>query len=297
MIPDQEEFELWMARMESALFQFLDQIPAQTRPQWNFTASSLGLVETWILRTFADARQLTLAPERWDGVARYIGETFRRNQGGTWRVNLTHPASEGYRVPFVDVPSALLPPKPFELPRSLLNLGRRNMLTALHADIADRQKPPTGVRDPQFLQAWLAKSDRELRVFETRFLDLDLTAPAGSGSGDLDYSLSSLEHVEAWAHQMFGFYTQFNDDADEWHQLMARYIGEVFRRNLGGEWTQVPGAFKGTKVYLPVLHNFPGCKGFLNPAYLLDQVIQHREPKACSRAFLQIQRATARLDG
>jgi hypothetical protein len=97
----EEEFQYWLFDMDDVLERFLNALPAETRDHLDYSPRSLDALETWILERYATPRQLS-EPSEYDivdGLARYIGETFRQALGGVWTVDLGNPQDAYYGLP------------------------------------------------------------------------------------------------------------------------------------------------------------------------------------------------------
>lgn len=96
-----DNFENWLIFMEEGLRQFYAHLPIELAEQLDFTPESLPVLEAWLLAKYPSA-QAALDPGHaniMDGIARYIGETFRQNLGGQWDIELGNP-----NQPFAGVP-------------------------------------------------------------------------------------------------------------------------------------------------------------------------------------------------
>ena len=94
-------FNAWLAVMPRAIQRFIGSLPDTVRPHMDFSPASLDVLERWLLETFHTVAELR-APERkelWDGLGRYIGETFIRNVGGRWEIRLDDPTYVYHAVP------------------------------------------------------------------------------------------------------------------------------------------------------------------------------------------------------
>jgi hypothetical protein len=114
-IKKHEDFQYWLANMDDALERFADGLPAEVRNQLSFSPDSLDVVESWILERYASTQEM-LAPSESraaDGLARYIGETFRRALGGRWEIRLDDPKYAFHGIPqltgFWDKPTPVCP--------------------------------------------------------------------------------------------------------------------------------------------------------------------------------------------
>jgi hypothetical protein len=77
--------------------------------------------------------------------------------------------------------------------------------------------------------AWLQEMPRALETF--------LRAVPDAIATQLDYSAASLEVLEKWLLASFASLATFQaPDARSLYDGGSRYVGEVFRRHLGGSW-------------------------------------------------------------
>jgi hypothetical protein len=88
-----EDFESWLVDMDDALERFLDALPGEVSARLDYSPASLDVLEKWILDRYESTNQMLPASEATtvDGLARYIGETFRKAIGGRWGIRLDDP--------------------------------------------------------------------------------------------------------------------------------------------------------------------------------------------------------------
>ena len=110
-----EDFEYWLFEMDDAVERFLEGIDEPTRSQLDFSAGSLDALEAWVLERYASPDEL-MKPEVkqvLDGVARYIGETYRKQLGGRWHIRLDDPKYAFFGLPeltgFTERPTPICP--------------------------------------------------------------------------------------------------------------------------------------------------------------------------------------------
>ena len=74
---------------------------------------------------------------------------------------------------------------------------------------------------------------------------------ARSENFELNYSLGSLNQLEAYIDSR-------GDSRDDWNFInrAARYLGEVFRKNVGGIWTLSLDDPKNINYRLPIIANY-----------------------------------------
>jgi hypothetical protein len=90
--PEQEqiEFNEWLGDMDVELRRFLDSLDPDVREALDFSPESLDVIESWILSRYPHFSDMLADGEEWnlDGLARYIGETIRKNVEGHWELEL-----------------------------------------------------------------------------------------------------------------------------------------------------------------------------------------------------------------
>jgi hypothetical protein len=98
-----DDFEYWLMDMDDALERFFGILPLQTREKLDFSPSSLGALEAWILNKYPSIRAMLESDQSLlvDGAARYIGETFRKSLGGYWDIQLDDPKFAYFGVPIL----------------------------------------------------------------------------------------------------------------------------------------------------------------------------------------------------
>jgi hypothetical protein len=110
-----DEFESWLVDMDDALERFVDGLPREVSQRLDYTPSSLDALEGWILDRYESTDQMLAASQAAtvDGLARYVGETFRKAIGGRWGIRLDDPKYVFYGLPeimgYSDKPTSLCP--------------------------------------------------------------------------------------------------------------------------------------------------------------------------------------------
>ena len=110
-----EDFESWLVDMDDALERFCDSLPGEVSERLDYSPASLDVLEEWTLDRYESTDQMLSASEATtvDGLARYIGETFRRAIGGRWGIRLDDPKYVFYGLPeitgYSDKPTSLCP--------------------------------------------------------------------------------------------------------------------------------------------------------------------------------------------
>lgn len=98
-----EEFEVWLIHMDDQLEVFLNSFDEPIKSQLDFSPGSLDVIEGWLLDNFKTYQELQEVKYKKlvDLLARYIGETFRKNIKGKWDMNLTDPNYVFYGMPII----------------------------------------------------------------------------------------------------------------------------------------------------------------------------------------------------
>jgi hypothetical protein len=89
---DDDLFQHWLAHMDDALAEFLARLPPELTSALDYTPASLPRLEAFLLDRYPSIQAIKADPAPYlDGAARYVGEVFRRNIGGTWRMRMDDP--------------------------------------------------------------------------------------------------------------------------------------------------------------------------------------------------------------
>ena len=96
-----DDFEYWLFEMDDALESFFREVPADIRCSLDYSPVSLNVLETWLMTRYENTKAILRSSEKrqLDLVARYVGETFRKNIGGVWTIDLDNPKNAFYRIP------------------------------------------------------------------------------------------------------------------------------------------------------------------------------------------------------
>lgn len=110
-----DSFEMWLADMDDALDRFIQSVDPGTARLLDYSPSSLAPLEKWILERYSTPDAMLAPPESRtiDGIARYVGETIRKEIGGRWEMRMDDPKYAYYGLPqltgFWDKPTPLCP--------------------------------------------------------------------------------------------------------------------------------------------------------------------------------------------
>ncbi len=103
MITDRDQFEYWLASLDEMLQEFFSTIHEEYRKQLDLSPASLDTLEGIILQRYADAKAMLDPNESSfvNGLACYIGETFRKAIGGRWTIRLDDAKFAFYGLPII----------------------------------------------------------------------------------------------------------------------------------------------------------------------------------------------------
>jgi hypothetical protein len=103
-------FQYWLMEMGDKLDEFIEKMPKEL--ELNYSPESLLRLESWILENYSTVGDILKDSEKTmlDSLARYVGEVYRRNLKGKWKLYLDDPDNVFYELPVIMVPSETVPP-------------------------------------------------------------------------------------------------------------------------------------------------------------------------------------------
>jgi hypothetical protein len=135
-----EQFEDWLVVMEDRLTEFVGSRLANIQGDLDFSPTSLDTLEGWLLENYSDPEDLLADKEEWDGVARYVWETFRRQLGGYWDMRLDDPKYVYHGLPqLVGLRGASSPICPHTLATAAVDRRKGNYLRSILENIMGRE--------------------------------------------------------------------------------------------------------------------------------------------------------------
>jgi hypothetical protein len=133
-----ERFEDWLFVMDDELEAFVRSFPDEMSQQLNYSPESLGVLESWMLKTYSSPKHLSEDKMTWDKIGRYIGETYRKTLGGRWDVQLNSPEMAYYGLPVIIAPN-LSPDCPLSFSTAALDRKRQNYLQSVLTNLKQIQ--------------------------------------------------------------------------------------------------------------------------------------------------------------
>lgn len=101
MTKEDDQFQMWLMDMTDAITRFRQSVPDNIGARLDFSPNSLAAIEEFALATYptvADAKKKTEA-KLVDGMARYVGQVFRKHLGGKWTINFADKKNAFYGLP------------------------------------------------------------------------------------------------------------------------------------------------------------------------------------------------------
>ena len=103
MTPDEKyaDFQDWLKFMPDAIEEWKAELPEDLAKDLDFSLASLDRLEAWLIGEFPDV-DMAFGGDHisiTDGAARYVGETFRRNFGGRWDMEVHDETDITYGMP------------------------------------------------------------------------------------------------------------------------------------------------------------------------------------------------------
>ncbi|MBN8602803.1 MAG: hypothetical protein J0M26_17335 [Planctomycetes bacterium] len=104
MTATRDDFEHWLFEMDDHLKKFIDILPTDISSKLDYSTGSLSFLEGWLLSKYGSVNEILKESEKQtlDMVARYVGETFRKNLGGIWNIDLKNKKNVFYRMPVIE---------------------------------------------------------------------------------------------------------------------------------------------------------------------------------------------------
>jgi UTP:GlnB (protein PII) uridylyltransferase len=98
-----DDFQLWIFNMDDELDRLKEDLPQELASKLDYSDESLKLVEAWILQRYASVEETKEKGEAQilDRLARYVGETIRKQVGGHWDIDLENEKNAYYALPVI----------------------------------------------------------------------------------------------------------------------------------------------------------------------------------------------------
>lgn len=101
MTTEGDQFQFWLMDMSDAIDRFLQSVPTQVATRLDYSPESLNVIEEYILDRYPTIDDIKKQSEAKtvDGIARYVGQVFRKHFGGKWIIDFSDKKNAFYGLP------------------------------------------------------------------------------------------------------------------------------------------------------------------------------------------------------
>lgn len=135
-LPDSEKFQYWLVEMDFAIDALQEIFAFEGLGELEYSSESLDVLEGWLLSKYPnlDSTKNSDGNKILDMSACYVGETLRKNFGGTWYINLTDPKRAYYGVPELKgLENQRVQLCPLALITTLISRGEKGFLAKMYS--------------------------------------------------------------------------------------------------------------------------------------------------------------------
>lgn len=104
MVYTQENFQEWIFFISDKMEYFTEEFAKENNLKLDYSIESLDEVEKWLLDHFSTIDSLKNNSKLLDLLTIYIGETFRKQIGGKWYMDLENKDNAYYHIPVLTSP-------------------------------------------------------------------------------------------------------------------------------------------------------------------------------------------------
>jgi hypothetical protein len=96
-----DQFQMWLMDMDEAIERFRHSVSDDVAQALDFTPESLVMLERVVLTKYSCVDEIIKPGEAKivDGMARYVGQVFRRKLGGKWMIDYSDEKNAFYGLP------------------------------------------------------------------------------------------------------------------------------------------------------------------------------------------------------
>lgn len=101
MTKEDDQFQIWLMDMSDAIERFRLSLPEDVGMRLDFSPDSLGVIEGVVLNKYQSMDEIKKNSEAKtvDGMARYVGQVFRKAFGGKWIIDYSDKKKLFYGLP------------------------------------------------------------------------------------------------------------------------------------------------------------------------------------------------------
>ncbi|MGS2741227.1 hypothetical protein [Sinomicrobium sp. M5D2P17] len=129
-----ENFQEWLFVMDDTLDEFKNIFKKEENVELDFSPASLDTVEQWILKNYDTKEELLKQVNKpvLNMLAVYVGETFRKNIGGKWELDIENEKSAYFQLPILtDSPKISSPIAPHTLVTACISRNKGNYISTI----------------------------------------------------------------------------------------------------------------------------------------------------------------------
>jgi hypothetical protein len=98
-----DDFEYWVRDMDDRLSLLMDKLRREVSENLNYSPGSVTILERWLLSKYQLVEDILKESQKQtlDQLSIYLGETFRKNVGGKWNIDLKNSKNVYFSIPVV----------------------------------------------------------------------------------------------------------------------------------------------------------------------------------------------------
>jgi hypothetical protein len=103
MSKSKNDFDEWLTFMDDRLEQLFSESPSHITSLLDYSPKSLTVLENWLMSLYKSPDEIPDTDKYFiDKVSCYVGETFRKNIGAKWTIDLTNQEDVYYGLPVIE---------------------------------------------------------------------------------------------------------------------------------------------------------------------------------------------------
>ncbi len=101
MTKEDDQFQMWLMDMSDAIERFQLSLPSELQGKFDYSPESLEALEGLALAKYPNVEEAKKPSEATtvDGMARYVGQVFRKRLGGKWMIDYSDRKNAFYGLP------------------------------------------------------------------------------------------------------------------------------------------------------------------------------------------------------
>lgn len=126
-------FEAWLMEFDRFLADWMESLPGDVAKRLDYSIDALLPFEAWLLERYPDVAAIRADSEDavHNAASIYLGETVRKQVGGTWSIELDDPDNVYFRLPIFMVANGKTPICPLALVTTAIDRRKGHFLRDL----------------------------------------------------------------------------------------------------------------------------------------------------------------------